>query len=50
MTDYSVYLRELDAGTDNAGWVVCAKGDPDAVEFVPAMPLWLPAPPSERAA
>lgn len=25
------YLRELDAGTDNACWVVCAKNDPGAV-------------------
>ena len=30
-----VYLREIDAGTDNACWVVCAKGDPGAVEFMP---------------
>lgn len=22
------WLREVDAGTDNACWVVCAKGDP----------------------
>lgn len=28
-----VYLREIDAGTDNACWVVCAKGDPSAVKF-----------------
>jgi hypothetical protein len=31
----TVYLREVDAGTDNACWVVCAKGDPGAVEFAP---------------
>lgn len=31
-----VYLREVDAGTDNACWVVCSKGDPGAVTFVPA--------------
>lgn len=30
-----VYLRQVDAGTDNACWVVCAKGDPGAVAFVP---------------
>lgn len=24
------YLYEVDAGTDNACWVVCAKGDPGA--------------------
>lgn len=30
-----VYLREIDAGTDNACWVVCAKGDPSAVAFMP---------------
>lgn len=33
----SVWLREIDAGTDNACWVVCAKGDPGAVEFVPRL-------------
>lgn len=30
-----VYLREIDADTDNACWVVCAKGDPGAVAFTP---------------
>ena len=30
-----VWLREIDPGTDNACWVVCAKGDPGAVEFMP---------------
>lgn len=29
------YLREVDAGRDNACWVVCAKGDPGAVAFQP---------------
>jgi hypothetical protein len=28
-----VYLREVDAGTDNACWVVCNKVDPGAVRF-----------------
>lgn len=30
-----VYLKLLDAGTDNECWVVCAKGDPGAVPFSP---------------
>lgn len=30
-----VWLREVDAGTDNACWVVCAKGDAGAWAFVP---------------
>lgn len=30
-----VYLRKVDAGTPNECWVVCAKGDPGAVAFVP---------------
>lgn len=30
-----VWLREVDADTDNACWLVCAKGDPGAVAFVP---------------
>lgn len=30
-----VYLREVDHGTPNACWVVCAEGDPGAVLFVP---------------
>lgn len=30
-----VYLRLADAGTDNACWVVCIKGDPGAVAFAP---------------
>lgn len=30
-----VWLREVDAGTDNACWVVCAKGDIGGVAFVP---------------
>jgi hypothetical protein len=25
------YLREIDPGTPNACWVVCAKGDPGAI-------------------
>lgn len=25
-----VYLREVDANTDNACWVICSKGDPGA--------------------
>lgn len=29
------YLRKVDAGTDNECWVVCAKGDPSAVQFQP---------------
>lgn len=29
-----VYLREVDAGTDNAAWVICAKGDHGAVLFI----------------
>lgn len=33
--DLVVYLREVDAGTDCACWIVCAKGDPGAVAFVP---------------
>lgn len=28
-----VYLRCVDAGTDNECWVVCLKGDPGAVQF-----------------
>lgn len=32
--DVVVYLREVDAGTNNACWVVCSKGDPGAVAFV----------------
>ena len=35
MADESVYLREIDAGTDNACWVVCNKVDKGAVLFVP---------------
>ncbi len=30
-----VFLREVDAGTDSACWVVCAKGDPGFVAFSP---------------
>lgn len=30
-----VYLRAVDAGTDNACWVVCAKGDQGAWAFAP---------------
>ena len=30
-----VFLKEVDAGTPNACWVVCAKGDPGAVGFAP---------------
>lgn len=33
MRPVTVYLAEADAGTPNACWVVCAKGDPGAVEF-----------------
>ena len=33
--DFVVYLKEVDPGTDNSCWVVCAKGDPDAISFVP---------------
>jgi hypothetical protein len=29
----TVWLREVDAGTDNACWVACNKVDPGAVEF-----------------
>lgn len=29
-----VYLREIDAGTDTACWVVCNKVDPGAVLFI----------------
>lgn len=32
----TIYLREVDAGTGNACWVVCAKGDPGALAFQPA--------------
>lgn len=32
-TGEPVYLREVDAGTDNACWVICAKGDPGSVAF-----------------
>lgn len=28
--DPVVWVREVDAGTDNACWVVCAQGDPGA--------------------
>jgi hypothetical protein len=31
----TVYLREVDAGTDNACWVVCNKVDEGAVAFAP---------------
>lgn len=30
-----VWLREIDADTDSACWIICAKGDPGAVTFVP---------------
>jgi hypothetical protein len=30
----SVYLREVDAGSANACWIPCAKGDPGAVMFI----------------
>ena len=30
-----VYLRKVDAGTDNECWVLCALGDLGAVAFVP---------------
>lgn len=29
-----VYLREIDAGTENVFWTICARGDPGAVLFV----------------
>lgn len=29
-----VYLRLIDAGTDNECWVICVKGDRGAVRFV----------------
>lgn len=32
-SDIAVYLREVDAGTNNACWVVCNKVDPGAVLF-----------------
>lgn len=28
-----VYLKCIDAGTDNECWIVCSKGDPGAVQF-----------------
>lgn len=31
----TVYLKKVDADTPNECWVVCAKGDPGAVKFVP---------------
>ncbi len=31
------YLREIDSGTDNSCWVVCAFGDPGAIGVVPAL-------------
>lgn len=34
MADEVVYLREVDAGTDNACMVVCAKDDPGAIEYI----------------
>lgn len=34
-SDTVVWLREIDAGTDAACWVVCNKVDPGAVAFVP---------------
>lgn len=36
MQPVKVYLRELDAGTDNACWIVCNQVDSDAVEFTAA--------------
>ena len=33
-----VYLREVDAGTDNACWVVCNEVDDGAVAFEPVTP------------
>lgn len=35
MPNDAVYLRELDAGTDNACWVVCNRVDSEAVAFIP---------------
>ena len=31
----TVWLRLTDAGTENECWVVCAKGDKDAIAFTP---------------
>lgn len=31
-----VYLRLIDAGSPSECWIVCAKGDPGAVKFIPA--------------
>jgi hypothetical protein len=33
------WLREVDAGTDNACWVVCAKGDPGGIPVYSATAL-----------
>lgn len=29
-----VWLRQIEAGTPNAYWVVCNKNDPNAVKFI----------------
>ncbi len=34
MADKVVYLREIDAGTDNACMVVCSKDDIGAIEYI----------------
>lgn len=34
MADECIWLREVDAGTDNACMVVCAEGDPGAVRYI----------------
>lgn len=33
--DLVVYLRCIDQGTPNECWIVCAKGDPRSIAFVP---------------
>jgi hypothetical protein len=37
LEDAEVFLKEVDHGTPNACWVVCAKCDPGAVRFVPEL-------------
>lgn len=39
----TVWLREIDGGTPNACWVVCAKGDPGGVQFTNGAPELLEA-------
>lgn len=33
MKPVEIYLREIDAGTDTACWVICNKIDPGAIRF-----------------